>query len=656
MIKINTQKALLAIFGAYLFLLPLVFSPYNSELFEFNKTLLTYAAAALVFGVWIWRMGQQRRFIFRPTPFFWPLIFFFLSQAISTVLSIHPYTSFWGYYSRFHQGLLSTIAYLILFWGLVSNLDRRAIQPLLRLLLAGLALSAGWGFLEHFGIDKTYWIQDVQSRVFSTFGQPNWLAAALAAGFFLIFCPNTISRRWRPWLAGLFIIVIYFTKSRSGLVGLLAGFFLFFLALVLARPRKFLRELKSQRLIVGLFVITLFLLALNRNLFAFLKPHPPGPANSHLLITPSSKIREIVWQGALTLWRRYPIFGTGSETFAYSYYWVRPVAHNLTSEWDFLYNKAHNEYLNFAANNGTVGLVCYLLFPSAFFLYLWRRRRQNFAPYLAASFTTILVSNFFGFSVTPVAIIFYLIPALAFLIEVNPQEATAAAIPGKHFWLGALLILFSLWQIGNYWRADYFYARAKKDRQERHFLQALTDAQKAVRLRPHQAIYWSRLGDELAALAFLTHQASPSSQNWQTFAQEATAAAQRSLKLNPVHLNIYKEAARTYYLLASADPRYLAESRTILEAATNLAPTDAKLYYNIGRIYFIENKNDLAERYLKKAIQLKLNYEAARWELAKLYQEEKKPKLARQQLEFILQRINPASSPAAKLLKELETR
>jgi O-antigen ligase len=55
------------------------------------------------------------------------------------------------------------------------------------------------------------------------------------------------------------------------------------------------------------------------------------------------------------------LFGTGVETFAYAYYFVRPQAHNLTSEWDYLYNKAHNEYLNYFATTGFIGLGTYLL-------------------------------------------------------------------------------------------------------------------------------------------------------------------------------------------------------------------------------------------------------------------------------------------------------
>ncbi|MDO8734650.1 MAG: O-antigen ligase family protein, partial [Elusimicrobiota bacterium] len=36
--------------------------------------------------------------------------------------------------------------------------------------------------------------------------------------------------------------------------------------------------------------------------------------------TESGQIRLIVWKGALEVFKHYPIFGSGVETFAYSYY------------------------------------------------------------------------------------------------------------------------------------------------------------------------------------------------------------------------------------------------------------------------------------------------------------------------------------------------
>jgi len=50
---------------------------------------------------------------------------------------------------------------------------------------------------------------------------------------------------------------------------------------------------------------------------------------------------------------------------------------------------------------------------------------------------------------------------------------------------------------------------------------------------------------------------------------------------------------------------------------------------------------------------LKPNYTKARYDLAKLYQEKGKIKEAREQLEYILEKINPADTQAKRKLEEL---
>ena len=76
---------------------------------------------------------------------------------------------------------------------------------------------------EHFGIDASYWVQDVVNRVFSTLGQPNWLAAYLVALF-----PLTLALFLKlprsPWPLALFLsqvttLLAYFlTFALTGMV------------------------------------------------------------------------------------------------------------------------------------------------------------------------------------------------------------------------------------------------------------------------------------------------------------------------------------------------------------------------------------------------------------------------------------------------------
>ncbi|MDZ7587366.1 MAG: hypothetical protein U0946_06440, partial [Patescibacteria group bacterium] len=97
-------------FYGLLIIVPLILTPYNYELFEFNKMLTVYVFTVIIAAAWISRMIINRRLIFSRTPFDLPILLFLLSQIVSTIFSIEPHTSFWGYYSRFHGGLLSTLA------------------------------------------------------------------------------------------------------------------------------------------------------------------------------------------------------------------------------------------------------------------------------------------------------------------------------------------------------------------------------------------------------------------------------------------------------------------------------------------------------------------------------------------------------------------
>ena len=132
---------------------------------------------------------------------------------------------------------------------------------------------------------------------------------------------------------------------------------------------------KLLLLLAGLiFCIVVFKTGINQIDRYLSLPQPKAPVvvqtkteapSSPFKVSESIDIRKIVWKGAVNLGLQYPLFGTGVETFAYSYYFVRPVEHNLTSEWDYLYNKAHNEYLNFFATTGVAGLATYLLYIGA---------------------------------------------------------------------------------------------------------------------------------------------------------------------------------------------------------------------------------------------------------------------------------------------------
>src|SRR3989344_2751096 len=175
------NKIIPSAFNILFFFVPVAVFPKTSELFEFNKMVLTYGISVVIVGVWVARMIYYRNVIFRRTILDIPLLLLVFSQVVSTIISIDPTTSLFGYYSRVHGGLLSSLAYALLYWAFVSNMTKKAALKSVYFLIASGVLVSGYGIAQRFGVDRDIWVQDVVNRVFSTLGQPNWLAAWIVA-------------------------------------------------------------------------------------------------------------------------------------------------------------------------------------------------------------------------------------------------------------------------------------------------------------------------------------------------------------------------------------------------------------------------------------------------------------------------------------------
>ncbi|MBI4991227.1 O-antigen ligase family protein, partial [Candidatus Gottesmanbacteria bacterium] len=264
-------------------------------------------------------------------------------------------------------------------------------------------------------------------------------------------------------LASLFYVTLLFTKSRSGFIAVWISLIIFWaVRLLFAVYYQHQSQNRSQmqatayicdqaNKLIGIFIFSFIFITflfqspfdqINRftlpELTKNLQPRtsnrepPTKPVGSSIIdvgITESGKIREIVWKGAIEVFRHFPLTGSGVETFAFAYYKYRPAEHNMTSEWDFLYNKAHNEYLNYAATTGIFGLGSYLLIIIVFIWWNIKRLKvQNHLDFgfdlnlwiltfgLSAGWLSILITNFFGFSVVVIQLFFFLIPAISFVL------------------------------------------------------------------------------------------------------------------------------------------------------------------------------------------------------------------------------------------------
>lgn len=736
-------------FYAILFLVPLVFSESTSELFEMNKMWLTWGFAIIIAVAWGSKIILTKKFHLQRTPLDIPIMIFLASQILATLFSLDPQVSWWGYYSRWNGGLLSTITYIFLYYAFVTNLELKHVYRSLLVSLGAGLLTALWGFPAHFGYDPTClmfrgtldtscWTEAFKPtiRTFSTLGQPAWFAAylALLIPIAIAFAHMSLARgsKWKYW--GFFAIAVFmyinlnFANTRAGLIAFWIGNVIFW-GLIFYKhllPRKFLTQsvayftiafLASNFIFGGplgpLYQYTLPAISTHNTSqqktaetkttsepAAAPAPAPAAEAASGGGITDSAVIRKYVWQGAIDAWKANPIFGTGVETFAHAYYKYKPAGQNLTSEWDYLYNKAHNEYLNYLATTGIVGLGSYLAFIFLFLFltgkWLVARHNENHTaqaahhkhtvhndPHLPvigllAGFITILITNFSGFSVVIMNVYLFLVPLfiliIAGLIKENngfelvfSERTSRDASPMQYVGITILVIIgcYLSYQLIMYREADKAYALGNNLNKVGEFVQATPHLRKAVEAVPGEPVYKDELSINLATLASAMQQQKDFASQAGPTRDTAIALSDQITSEHPNNIPFLKNRVRVFYTLAQSDPanqgQYLNAAALAISKAAEFSPNDARIQYNLGVLYGQTGNLEKGIAVLKRTIELKPDYKDAWVALGILYHTKATDKdgkvidpaseqLAIETYEHILKNIDPSDKQVKQSL------
>ncbi|KKR81103.1 MAG: hypothetical protein UU73_C0003G0024 [Candidatus Daviesbacteria bacterium GW2011_GWA1_41_61] len=681
--------------------------------------IFVYFLTLVITTAWIIRIIQNKQLILKRTPLDIPILFFLGANILSTIFSIDPHTSWWGYYTRSNGGLISIISYTLLYYALVSNFKTQEGIKFLKAAVVGGLIVALYAIPEHFGVspscifltgnfDAACWIQNVQARVFATLGQTNWLAAYLAmlifpAIYFVLKAPDKLTAIRYLLYAVIIYMAFTFTYSRGGTLGFLGGLsvFIFFqIPIFKDNLTKIIHSLfkkvpvnqlspktsaKNAKLfgaiLVSLFLINLIFGSTLTRFKLFLDSSQPttflASLGSQLEAggSESGQIRLVVWKGAIEIFKHYPIFGSGVETFAYSYYNFRPMEHNYLSEWDFLYNKAHNEFVNYLATTGIVGFGTYMFLILAFIFwsikyYVLSSKQKTLdtnhillITSLLASYISYHIQNFFGFSVVIIAVFFYLFPALAFLISENTKPLSLPRLNKIAGWtlyrrslyskaLQVLVLLVSSMILVNllkYYLADIAYAKGGKANDQGEVGKAYNFLSEAAGLNPREPQYRSDLGyaAAAAAVALENKDATLSAE----LKKEAITETERILAESPRNVSFYRAAIRTYYLLSDLDEKYIPKTLELMDKTAAMAPTDPKLPYHKSVILDDLGKQYEAVELLNKTLQMKPDYRDARITLAKLYSRQGKKDQAIAQLEIIL-KINPQDQEVLEALEQ----
>jgi putative inorganic carbon (HCO3(-)) transporter len=415
-IKEILAKPFLSLLSAVVFLTPLIMSNSTNELFEFPKMFFIYFMGIGIFSLFLTSLVLKKTKVILPSVF---VIAFFLSNVLSTVFSTHPYTSILGYYTRFNDGLLSTIIFLALYVVCKNKIKIEEYVLLMKVGALTIFPIGLVGIMQHFGLGS-----EIVDRVYSTIGQPNWLAQYLVMilPFILYLFIFEVSLFW----GFLFIIgfaCLWFTYSMSGIIGFVAVTLVFLFVFIYKKSFTKNSFLKFLSIYLICFIIAVSNLGIFKDrIVDTTKDLERAGIRTDTVDVSQSETQKVVetqsvdykvsdpgfirfglWKGSLNLFLSSPkvfLMGVGPETFPYGFQPFRLNSLNYSSEWEFVFNKPHNYYLEVLTELGLLGFIAYLA--------LIFRLIKKLPVYIIPGFVGFLVTNLFGWPVVATSLLFWL--------------------------------------------------------------------------------------------------------------------------------------------------------------------------------------------------------------------------------------------------------
>ena len=274
------------------------------------------------------------------TPLDWPLLCLLALCLLSSVFSVHPYTSIWS--------LILLLNYLTIFYLTLHLIRTRSqLRHFIYLIIGIATFLSVFGLFKRFGSNPFPWwnYTDISQSIFrlsSTFGNPDHLA-----GYMEMALPLTLGLLLWGYRGGKLILMIYLScltltalvlsLSRGAWFGAMVS--LAFMSIALLSDRQFQSKRLLLTLIGGFFVVAFVVLA-STPVVERIRTFEQGER------MPSLADRVKVWAKVVDLIDDYPVVGTGPGTFAVAYTRYQPPG--LVSR----FTMAHNDYLHFVSEAG----------------------------------------------------------------------------------------------------------------------------------------------------------------------------------------------------------------------------------------------------------------------------------------------------------------
>jgi O-antigen ligase/cytochrome c-type biogenesis protein CcmH/NrfG len=334
----------------------------------------------LILVVWLLVKNKFRLTNWRQNYFIWLFAGLLLIELIAAVAGESLIASLFSDLERMWG--IFTVLHLFLFYLLLRGLFRaKEWRVFFHLSLAVSLLVAGYGIIQRFPrLLEIYVFEAGISRITSTLGNPAYVAIYLlfniALAVYLLLKNRSGSLKYF-YLAVLAVDALAFslTDIRGAYLGALGGLVLaVFLYLWLGRNKKYKIGLAA---LVAAGAVILALAYFNSDSQLAQRIPVLNRLSSITLESTTVKTRFIGWNAAWQGIKQNPFLGVGMENYNILFNRYFPAAYYNLAPTETYFDRAHNQFINLAAESGVLALLIYLGFPLLIVYYLVKSYREN---------------------------------------------------------------------------------------------------------------------------------------------------------------------------------------------------------------------------------------------------------------------------------------
>jgi len=668
-----------AIYAA-VFLMPLFFLPFTTNVLEINKLMLLLVIASIGMVAWLLGVVSSGYLAWRNNPIDKGLLILLGAFIVSAIFSFDTFKSIFSFSNGLSNTLVSVVALTIFYFLVVNNTEDngRIVRSLAVLSIVSALL---YGLLQIFGL-HIVWLTFAKSKSFNTVGSLNALGI-LAAVSLPLFSKGRIDLRW---LRGLYLEKI----------GIFAVLFLLFIlnwwvlwtvAIAGMVIMVILENLTGSRFRINKFILPMTVVVLGVFMMVVRLNLNPLKVNLPIEVAPSFNLSKDITVSVLN--ERF-IYGYGLENYsiAFDRYGAGQLANSTLFDTKFF--DAVSEVFTLIVHGGLVMVVGLLAVLTSVIFMFWRfkkytaksqnRTELNEDVGILASFGTILTAMFlYPFNLTAM-FVFYLFMGLSVLViysndkkEFNIEEKISLSLGSSLGFIGGLILAL----VGIYYGATIYISDIK-------YAQAISesDKDKSAGLLV-EAINWNNKDDryyrsasqkaiELLAKELSQKQSPERDARMQNYVSTSVNLAKNATEIAPREALNWANLGFIYQNLLTVVDGVDKLSEDAYMKAAELRPGDPSFTYRIGMLYLskFDRYNDLiatkranpsavfqdaktsinkAEEYLKKTTELSNNFGLAVYNLGLVYERQGELAEAIEQLEKVV----PANSNLPSLAFEL---